>query len=451
MLKKLAAWFEPVATVVLILLILLVLVAGMAVILQSFDVVAVDGVAEILALTEHSEVLKLLGIGLGGLVLMLQALIANKRARAMERTARAQANAAASQAEANENTEKGQRQERLKNAIEHLGSDSESVRLGGTYELVHLAQDTNSLRQSILNILCSHIRRTTKEEMYQKEHPWKPSEEIQSLLTLLFVEQKDVFAGLRVDLNGSHLNGADLREAQLCEANLRRTNLNKALLDNARLESVRLTEAYLKEARLGNANLREAQLFMAHMQGVYLEDARLQGANLMDAKLTSAWLRGAQLQGAFLFNSTMHGATLSSAMMQGARLSWAYLQGCFLDDTNFEGAGDHHWEVASSFSERIRFSVGKQSDLSKVVDGGMTRERVEQLVEEVLCQDKREPLRQQLRSYINGPNRFGLPEGHRAVVGTYQACEADKWITEHDAHMRTIRDMQEKATRVQYV
>ena len=442
MLGKLSARFESVATTVLVILILVVVVAGLAVLLQSFDVVAVDGVDKILALTEHSEILKLLGIVLAGLVLILQAVIANKRARAMERTASAQADAAVSQAAANENTEKGQRQERLENAIEHLGSGSESVRLGGAYELVHLAQDTKSLRQSVLNILCSHIRRTTKEETYREEYPWKPSEEIQSLLTLLFVEEWNAFAGLRVDLNGSHLNGADLREAQLCEANLRRTNLNKALLDNARLEKVLLAEAHLKEARLGNVDLREAQLFMAHMQGAYLEDARLQGANLMDAKLTSAWLRGAQLQGVFLFNCSMYGATLSSTMMQGARLSWTYLQGSFVDDANLEGAGDHDWESKSSFSDRIRCSIGKQSDISKVVDSGMTRERVEQIVEEVLCRDKREPLRQQLRPYINKGQRFGLPDNHRAVVGAYQVGDAERWITDHDLHMQMMGDAQ---------
>ena len=139
----------------------------------------------------------------------------------------------------------------------------------------------------------------------------------------------------------------------------------------------------------------------------------------------------------------MYGATLSSAMMQGARLSWTYLQGSFLDGTNLDGAGDHDWESTSSFSDRIRSSIGKQSDLSKVVDSGMTRERVEQLVGEVLCQDKREPLRQQLRPYINQAQRFGLPEDHRAVVGAYQVCDAENWIAEHDSHMQMIGTAQE--------
>ena len=95
-----------------------------------------------LGLSDKNKTLTFLGIGMGGILLALQAVIANRRAKAMEDTAKAQAKATAEQAKANQNTEQGQRQERLKNAIEHLGHASDSVRLGGAYELFHLAQDT---------------------------------------------------------------------------------------------------------------------------------------------------------------------------------------------------------------------------------------------------------------------------------------------------------------------
>ena len=137
-----------------------------------------------------TDTLRVLGVGMGGVLLAMQALMSYKRAKALEDAAIAQADAAKAQAKAteeqakaNQNTEKGQRQERLKNAIEHLGHASDSVRLGGAYELFHLAQDTKDLRQTVLDILCAHIRQTTGEDEYQKKYPSKPSEEIQSLLT----------------------------------------------------------------------------------------------------------------------------------------------------------------------------------------------------------------------------------------------------------------------------
>jgi len=184
-------------------------------------------IADLLGLKEKFEILKFLGIGMGGILLVVQAVTSYRRAKAMEDAAKAQANAADAQAKAteqqakaNQNTEEGQRQERLKNAIEHLGHPSDSVRLGGAYELFHLAKDTEELCQTVLDILCAHIRRTTGESKYREEHKSKPSEEVQSLLTLMFVEEHAVFKGCGINLQGSWLNGANLERARLQGANL---------------------------------------------------------------------------------------------------------------------------------------------------------------------------------------------------------------------------------------
>ena len=108
-------------------------------------------ISKLLGLSSKPEVLKFIGIGLGGVLIALQALMSYKRAKAMEDTAKSHADAVL-------NTEQGVRQERLKNAIEHLGHEKEFVRLGGAYELFHLAEDTQELRQTLHDILCAHIR-----------------------------------------------------------------------------------------------------------------------------------------------------------------------------------------------------------------------------------------------------------------------------------------------------
>ena len=147
---------------------------------------------DFLAYPKITRLLKFLGISMGGILIALQALMSYRRAKAMEETAESQAKATEEQAKANQHTEEGQRQDRLKNAIEHLGHESDSVRLGGAYELSHLAKDTlgedteEKLRQTVLDILCAHIRRTTGETKYREAHKSEPSEEVQSLLTLLF-------------------------------------------------------------------------------------------------------------------------------------------------------------------------------------------------------------------------------------------------------------------------
>ena len=169
MCERLRRCTEPIARTFLVVLLCALLGAVFAVVLQGLGDLESGLISGVIGLSEQRDILALLGVGLGGVVLILQATIANTRARAMENSARAQAQAAVAQANANKNTEAGLREERLKNAIEHLGSASDSVRLGGAYELFHLAQDTARLRKTVLNVLCSHIRRSTKEGSYRNE------------------------------------------------------------------------------------------------------------------------------------------------------------------------------------------------------------------------------------------------------------------------------------------
>ena len=171
-----------------------------------------------------------------------RSIVAQKQVEAAQKTATAQL-------EANQATGRGQRQERMKNAIGHLGNASDPVRLGGAYELFHLAEDTEDLgqRQTVLDILCAHIRWTTLERKYRghsggpeyieyrDKYPSKPSEEIQSLLTLLFVQKREVFTGLDINLQGSCLNGSNLNKARLEKAHLRGAQLHGADLTRAQL------------------------------------------------------------------------------------------------------------------------------------------------------------------------------------------------------------------------
>ena len=250
------------------------------------------------------EALKFLGIVMGGVLLTLQAVIANKRAKAMEKTAKAQLGA-------NQATGRGQQQERMKNAIEHLGNASDSVRLGGAYELFHLAEDTEDRgqRQTVLDILCAHIRWTTLERQYRwisggpeyieykDKYPSNPSEEIQSLLTLLFVQKYKVFIGLDINLQGSCLNGS-----------------------------------ILIQARLEKAHLEEAQL-----QGARLEGARLQGADLIRAQLQGAHLEGAQLHGLILLTRSCAGLILGKRSYTGLILGERNCRGLVWKERNCRG------------------------------------------------------------------------------------------------------------------
>ena len=377
-------------------------------------------IVQLLGVSQKSAALKFLGIGMGGLLLALQALASHKRAKAMEEAANAQAKATEQQAAANQNVERGQRQERLKNAIEHLGHQSVSVRLGGAYELFHLAQDTEDLRQTVLDILCAHIRRTTGEEQYREKHKSKPSEEIQSLLTLLFVQEHEVFKEFHVNLQGSWLNGADLNLARL----------EKAVLNGAYLQGAQLLAAHLQEAQFMTAHLQEAQLLAAHLQGAQLVTAHLQGAQLVAAHLQGAELGCAHLQGAKLGYAHLQGAGLRGARLQGAEFTRTRLQGANLRGAYMEGIirGGNSFLV---FEEQIRMRINQDSDLSGAIfSGGLSQEDLDSHVEG-LNDEKAKQLRETLMPHVGKPASDQLPENSDAITGAYSEEEAERWIADY--------------------
>ncbi len=399
------------------------------------------------------EVLKFLGIGMGGILIALQALMSYKRAKAMEDTAKAQADAANAQADAaqaqarateeqaraNENTEQGLRQERLKNAIEHLGDEKDTVRLGGAYELFHLVEDSKDLRKTALDMLCLHIRQTTGEYEYREKHKSKPSEEIQSLLTLLFLQEHKVFRGLQINLQGSWLNGANLREARLQRAVLAGSYLQNTRLDGADLKRANLVEAHLQEASLSEAHLQKADLFCVRLQGAYLEQARLQGARLMGGFLQATNLNDAYLQGAILRDVRLQGANLSGVRLQGACLSFSYLQGATLSGAKLQGAGEQSWTSSTPFAYRIRKSINKESDLSRLVSGGVGQGGVvDSLCEGLTDDNKKMVIRESLRQHIGKPVSYGLPENSGAITGAYTKEEAEQWIAEYEKAMSEV-------------
>ena len=353
--------------------------------------------------TEKFRILEFVGVGMGGVLLAIGATIANRRAVAMEETAK-------QQAAANRGAEDGRRQERLKNAIEHLGHESDSVRLGGAYELFHLARDSGELRQTAMDILCAHIRRTTGETEYREKYEAKPSEEVQSLLTLLFVEEHEVFKDCGIHLRGSWLNGTILNRARLQGASLSGARLQGASLLGAQLQGADLREAQLQGADLSEAQLQGADLLGAQLQGVVLYEAELQGADLSWAQLQGADLDGAQLQGVVLYEAELQGADLSGAQLQGAT-------------RNFAGK--------LSFDERIHAGIGRENDLSGATfAGGLNRKNVDSFVE-AFTDERAQSLRQKLEPHIDRPPSHELPEGSGAIVGTYTREEAEPWIAEY--------------------
>ena len=265
------------------------------------------------------ELAKFLGYSIGIGLLIWQIAVASRRAAAAEKTA--------------ELTERGNIAERFKNAIEHLGNDSASVRLGGTYALHHIAHEVEEYRKRVFEILCAHIRETTTKDGYKKLKQTsgeyierkQPTIEIQSILNLLFIEDQDreIYEEFQGNLEDADLKGASFIKANLQNANLWNANLQRADLRGANLQKANLTEAKLQNANLSGANLQNANLWYANLQDANLWDANLQKASLWNANLQNAGLRGANLRNSILLEANLQNTDLWDANFQKANLKYA--------------------------------------------------------------------------------------------------------------------------------
>ena len=232
------------------------------------------------------EFAKFIGYIIGGGFVVCQIIISNRRATAAEKTA--------------ESLEKGNVAERFKNAIEHLGHESVSVRLGGIYALHHIAQDEVNYRERVFDILCAHIRETTTDGKYKPHRIanssfTQPSVEIESTLELLLGPQvgERTYTEFTIKLTGSNLEGLELGivDANYGYADLRGVNLRGASLTFANFDGAKFLHADMQGADLENTNLSNVDFAHADLSDVNFEFANCQRCDFSKAKN----LKGEQL------------------------------------------------------------------------------------------------------------------------------------------------------------
>ena len=269
------------------------------------------------------EIIKLIGWVISGLIAIFGVVGLFKRAAALDKQ--------------NEMTEKSHIHERFKTATEHLGNERVSVRIAAFNEFYHLAEIEPDLQKTIFDILCAHLRQTTKDKNYQPDERGsekegnkeiKPTEEVQSLLNILFkLNNKDsfIFRDMNADLGGANLRGANLQESNLQEVNLRGANLQESNLQDAELQESNLQDANLQDANLEKANLRKANLINADLTKAILSGANLQKAEMQLVDLGYAQMQGTNLQEAILDEAFLQTARLREANMHGASLFGAMI------------------------------------------------------------------------------------------------------------------------------
>ena len=239
----------------------------------------------------------------GGIVLIWQVRISNRRATALEKTAAL--------------GEKGNITERFKNAVEHLGNASESVRMGGIYALYHVARESSEYVDTVKEILRSHANAVMENPEYAKRE--KPSNEIAAILNVLFPVTRQPAEVLfkNMDISNWRLRGANLQHHNL--RGVQGTNIN---LSEANLWGANLSDAFLRTSNFSGADFGGANL-----SGAYLHEVDLSKATMVRAGLSGARLEQVNFSGAHMVHVDLSGACILAPNFSGAMLYGAHLSG----------------------------------------------------------------------------------------------------------------------------
>jgi len=331
----------------------------------------------------------------------------------------------------NKLTRKGQVDERFKNAIEHLGRSTEdAIVLGGIYALHRIAQEDQSYRKTVFDILCSYIRDKTSSLKLWDEIPEgekgtiKPTIVIQTIIDLLFKisdSQDYIYTGLKANLNGircihANFNGAHLVDADMNNAHMEGTELNDVHLESANMvmikcEGTEIKNTHFEGADLNYANFEGADLDQVHFErtkivkanfeGASINDTNFEGAELIKANFKGAILSkayfggsnllGAHFEGVYLNMTHFEGSELSFVHFEGAELWFTYFEGANLNQTHFEGAElslvhfegvDSSGPLSSEFPQNLRNRIGKESEFINVYSG-----KLDSVVAQKICEN----------------------------------------------------------------
>jgi hypothetical protein len=282
-------------------------------------------------------------------------------------------------------SQQGQITERFTRAVDQLGSDDVTIRLGGIYALDRIAADSPQDYVPAMQVLASYVRGASSRTSAVSSTPGTAGSadrdvpiDVQAVLTILGGRTVAWPAPRCLDLSGADLAFANLTDANLVGICLERTDLTNANLTGADLRGTTMSGANLTHADLTGANLSlavldSAVLRMASMAGANLTEANLLNADAHGAILPNADLRDANVTGANLSNATLFQVNLTGALLLDANLSRALLSGADLSGANLTNAllsGAYLADARGLTSEQI--DTAQVDDTTQLPDGLQT-------------------------------------------------------------------------------
>jgi uncharacterized protein YjbI with pentapeptide repeats len=265
---------------------------------------------------------------------------------------------------------KNERNGRFSKAIELLGNTHESARIGAAHSLYFLAKEyKEEYREVVLNILCSHIRTTTMLNQYQEEYAEAPSNEIKTIIEILF--KKDYILnsfsdGYEADLSGSFLQGLNTYDASLNHVNLDNVNFNNAVISkidfieakirNTSFKNAKITDCNFQSATISNTRFIKSVLDRALFYDCYIDNTTFEDSNLYSPHFEGSNIINSLFCISEIYNGFFEGTHISTASsFICSEISKSQFQGSYLKHLLFWGSSIEESSFDCAHLERVNF------------------------------------------------------------------------------------------------
>ena len=240
-------------------------------------------------------------------------------------------------------SQEGQITDRFSRAVDQLGSDDLTVRLGGIYALERIARDSPRDYGPVMEVLTAFARQESPLPVNAAATPATSAPaipfEVEAVLKVIGRRTPaqvtaEMDEGGCLELTEINAVGADLAGYNLRNTCWDRSDLRGATMVRADLSDSTFVDSTLVQTNLDSVNARGANFYQADLALANLSRADLRDANLLAADLSTATLQGTDLSGADILGTNLRNALLLGADLSGANVLDADFTGAVLSDAN---------------------------------------------------------------------------------------------------------------------
>ena len=322
------------------------------------------------------EMLKLAAQLIGGIIIGYGLYLTYRRTKAIEDSVVvAQQNVKIS--------EDGNVTERFKNAIEHLGRDEGSIRLGGIYSLHRIAKKSPEDTESVCNIFCSYLISEAVSNITYKKGDLIA---IKTIADLLFKHDDNrlVYASIKKTLSNVHFVELNLDNGNISNCKFTKTSivkstffncviegssfkssiLNKLNFSRSKIKNVRFDGCELKntgffKSNWENVTIYDSDLKLIHMSSstlinitvwqVFFNQSNLEHLNISESSFLEVSFENSYLDYSNIKNTSINKCDMKYACLKNVDLSNSEIINSDLKGVNFSGANLSNCDFKNSF------------------------------------------------------------------------------------------------------